>query len=147
MVFFQPQGNFFRNAQDFLRAVFSGNRAFPYNADPPAVRQELFRFFLIPLPVPEKLVLPEFRICPGKMRLGAVFVEMPETAVYKNDGVVFWQNDVGLSRQFPVIFPEPEPCLVQLAPDEFFRFGIAALYAGHIVMPLLRGKGVHSFIR
>ena len=81
------------------------------------------------------------------MRLGAVFVEMPEAAVYKNDGVVFRQNDVGLSRQFPVIFPEPEPCLVQLAPDKFLRFGIAALYAGHIVMPLLRGMGVHSFIR
>lgn len=78
------------------------------------------------------------------MRLGAVFVEMPEATVYKNDGVVFWQNDIGLSGQFPVIFPEPEPCPVQLAPDKLFRFGIATLYAGHIVMPLLRGMGVHN---
>ena len=81
------------------------------------------------------------------MRLGTMLMKMPEAAVYENYGMVFWQNDVGLSRKFPVIFPEPEPCLVQLAPDKFLRFGIAALYAGHIVMPLLRGMGVHSFIR
>lgn len=74
-------------------------------------------------------------------------MKMPEASVYENYGMVFWQNDVGLSRKFPVIFPEPEPCPVQLAPDKLFRPGITALYAGHIIMPLLRCKSVHSFIR
>lgn len=74
-------------------------------------------------------------------------MKMPEAAVYKNYGMVFRQNDVGLSGQFPVVFPEPESRPVQLAPDKLFRPGITALYAGHIVMPLLRCKSVHSFIR
>lgn len=72
---------------------------------------------------------------------------VPETAVYKKDGVILGQHNVWFSGKFSVVFPEPESEAVQPAADNFFRLGVTAFYTGHIVMSLLRGMGVHSFIR
>lgn len=49
---------------------------------------------------------------------------VPETPIHKNYGPVFREDQIGLSRQFPVMEPETKSQFMQSAPDNHFRLGI-----------------------
>ena len=61
----------------------------------PAEEAELDAFLYVALFVAFYLQLPELAITLGQYKISAVFVAVPETAVYKDDGSVFAQDDVG----------------------------------------------------
>ena len=61
----------------------------------PAEKAELDAFFHVALYVAFYLLLPVLGIALGQYKISAVFVAVPEAAVYKDDGPVFAQDDVG----------------------------------------------------
>lgn len=56
---------------------------------------------------------------------------MPEAAIYKNNSLVFWKDQIRFARQFSVMQSEPKAHRVQTAPNDHFRLGILRLDAGH----------------
>lgn len=58
---------------------------------------------------------------------------VPEAAVHKNHGFVFWENNVGFSGQLFNIQPVPKPIGKKEFPRQHFRLGVLRFYAAHIV--------------
>ena len=69
---------------------------------------------------------------------------MPETAVYKNDGIVARKNEIWLPRIPLVADPVAETCLEKSRPDLLFGAGIPGSDVRHVFMAVFGGKGVHS---
>ena len=76
-------------------AVIRLQFAFPDDDCVPAEEAELDAFLYITFLVSLYLLLPVLGIALGQYEISAVFVAVPETAVYKDDGSVFAQDDVG----------------------------------------------------
>lgn len=56
---------------------------------------------------------------------------VPKTAVRKQDGSVFWKDQIGLTGKSSHMKSETEAATVQTPPQEHLRVGILATYAGH----------------
>ena len=77
-----------------------GHQFAPPNDDcMPAEEAELDAFLYITFLVSLYLLLPVLGIALGQYKISAVFVAVPETAVYKDDGSVFAQDNVGCAGE------------------------------------------------
>jgi len=63
----------------------------------------------------------------------AIFVSMPETPVYKNGGVVFWQYNVWLAGQLFGVEAVAEALCMQVAAYQHFGPGVGAADAAHVI--------------
>lgn len=71
----------------------------------PAKETELDAFLYITFLVSFYLLLPVLGIALGQYEISAVFVAVPETAVYKDDGPVLAQDDVGGAGEPAHVYP------------------------------------------
>lgn len=71
----------------------------------PAEAAQLDAFFDVALFVAFYFLLPELAIALGHYKVFAVFVAVPETAVYKDDASVFAQDDVGCAGEPAHVYP------------------------------------------
>ena len=71
----------------------------------PAEEAELDTFLYVALFVAFYLLLPELAIALWRYIVPAAFVAVPETAVYKDDGSVFAQDDVGGAGEPAHVYP------------------------------------------
>ena len=59
-------------------------------------------------------------------------VPVPEAAVYKNNALQSWQDDVGTTRQLPYMEPVPIPHLVNQGSHEQFRLRVCCTNPRHV---------------
>ena len=60
-------------------------------------------------------------------------MSVPKAAVHKNDGLVFWEDNIGSSR----IYPVSEPSFPQIMAQFPFRPGVGGPDLGHHLGTLL----------
>ncbi len=95
---FKPLNYLFSDFFDFLFGVFATNSTFPNKTNTPTLLLVIFEIFSIPLFVTGKLLFPEFLIRLRKNKVGAVFMGVPEAAVYENYCKISGKNKVRFSR-------------------------------------------------
>ena len=155
----------FRNSADFFPALFSENRAFPDDADTPALPQKLRDVAQIPRSVARELRFPKFAVRRGHFefrtaeRIERVLfqdgrrdegvsafpaVRVPEASVYEDDGAVMRKNDVRASLEPPVVFAEPEAEPEKRGAERDLKLSAGATYVRHIFVPLLFCQVCHS---
>lgn len=61
----------------------------------------------------------------------APFVPMPETAMNKNDHVVFWQHQIRFARQILSVKSVAEACGMQESPDGHLGLSVFTLDGRH----------------
>ena len=86
-------------------AVLRLQFALPNDDCMPAEEAELDAFLYITFLVSLYLLLPVLGIALGQYKISAVFVAVPETAVYKDDGSVFAQDNVGCAGKPAHVYP------------------------------------------
>ena len=95
----------------------------------PTEEAELDAFLYITFLVSLYLLLPVLGIALGQYKISAVFVAVPETAVYKDDGSVFAQDNVGGAGEPAHVDPVAVATRVQVTAHEHLGLGVLALYA------------------
>jgi hypothetical protein len=63
--------------------------------------------------------------------------------MYRNDFTPAWENQVGVSRQAPVVQPVSESHPVNEGPDQQFRLRVLRPNPAHPLASLGGGQGVH----
>lgn len=104
----------------------------PNGNDFPAKFAELAGAVFIIGYVSLELLFPEGFVCFGHGGVLAPFVPVPEASMSKDDGFVFGQYDVRLTRQGADVFPEPVSGAVQYRADKNFGFGVFAPDSRHV---------------
>lgn len=97
---------------------------FPYDADSPALLLIESDGPLVALPVCGKLFLPEFAVRFGEDKVAAVFMGMPEAAVYEDNRIVARKHEVRLAGIAPVTDAVAEACPEQGRADLLFRLRV-----------------------
>ena len=64
---------------------------------------------------------------------------VPKAAINKDDGFIFWKNNIRSARISLVVFSISESLGKQVFPNNLFWLGIPSLDSGHIVATLLWG--------
>ena len=103
----------------------------------PAEEAELDAFLYITFLVSLYFLLPVFCIALGQYKISAVFVAVPEAAVYKDDGPVLAQDNVGGAGEPAHVDPVAIATRVQVTAHEHFGLGVFALDACHTSVSLL----------
>ena len=85
-------------------AIFGFELAPPDDDCVPAEVAQLDAFFDVALFVAFYLLFPEWGVALGHDKVTAIFVAVPETAVYEDDGAVFAQHYVGGAGQMLDIY-------------------------------------------
>lgn len=109
----------------------------------PAELAELAGVFPIIGNIALKFLLPEFGVGAGSGGVFTAFVPMPIAAVDEDDGVIFRQDDVGLTRQVLYILSEAVAFAVQHGADKHFGFRILAFDLRHVPRALLFAQMIH----
>lgn len=73
----------------------------------------------------------------------AVLMPVPEAAVNKNNGAVFFKDDIRFAGQFFIVNAVSETFCKKLLTEQYFRLCIGAPDPAHIVTALCRGMSVH----
>jgi hypothetical protein len=89
-----------------------------------------------------ELAGPKFCVGLWRRRNLAALMPMPKAAVYEDDGTMFCEDDVRLSRQAAAMEPKPEPESVQRPPQRNLWLGIGGSNSRHAFGPLGRGKDI-----
>lgn len=71
---------------------------------------------------------------------------VPETAMDKNDCLVFWQYNIWLTRQIFKVNTESESHFVENGANNFFWLGVLASNTGHHLTSFLWRKDIHDKI-
>ena len=121
----------------FFRFIFYF--AFPDSNYSPILFFQFFIIFKIPFFCIIYLFYPPFSSCLRDHKVFASFVAVPETAIDKQDGFVFWEDQVGLAGQLFVVQAVTEPLGKKILPHQHLRLGIFRADAAHVVGP---GLGV-----
>lgn len=106
-------------------------RALPYAKHSPAQRIERFNHEAISLHVGNQLGPPEVWPCRWQLRVSAILVHMPKTAMDKDGHHPPRHNDVGRPRQVAPMQAESISRSEQQPPYQLFGSGILALDASH----------------
>lgn len=133
--------NLSRNPVDGFFKVRPLQLTLPDDDDAPAFRLQLPPYLLIPLLVPCDFSYPEFCVSFWDRIILTVFVTMPEAAVHKDDGAVFWKHNVRRTWKALVVEPVSITPAPQLGPHNPLRYRIPGADAGHVVGAL---GGGHS---
>ena len=102
----------------------------PYNANPPAIRQQGLHDPIVVCPVSSDFFAPEFR-AGGRPFEKRAIMPMPEASMHEYDGMVAREDDVRFSWQLAGMKAKPETLAVECAAHQNFRSGITPAYAGH----------------
>lgn len=105
----------------------------------PAEEAELDAFLYITFLVSLYLLLPELAIALWWYIVSAAFVAVPETAVYKDDGLVFAQDYVRCAGEPAHVYPVAVTARVQVTTHEHLGLGVFALDTCHTSVSLLFG--------
>ena len=108
----------------------------------PAEEAELDAFLYVALFVTFYLLLPELPIALWRYVVPATFVSVPETAVDKDDGPVFAQDNVGCAGEPAHVDPVAVTVRVQVTAHNQLGFGVLALDVRHALVPLLFAHSV-----
>ncbi len=103
--------------------------SFPYYYCVPAEEAELDAFFYVALFVAFYLLLPELSIAFGQYEVFAVFVAVPEAAVYKNYGLILPKDNVGCAWEPAHVDSVAVTARVQVTAHEHLGLCVPALYA------------------
>ena len=95
----------------------------------PAEEAELDAFLYVALFVAFYLLLPELAITLGQYEVFAVFVSVPEAAVYKNYGLILPQDNVGCAWEPAHVNSVAVTARVQVTAHEHLGLGVFALDA------------------
>ena len=89
---------------------------------------------------------PEIKLGLGKAREAASRVAMPapEAAMHEDDGMVFRQHDVGMSRQVPEVKSKSKAHAMQKLPNRYLGPGALGSNEAHPPAALAGGKCVHD---
>lgn len=109
--------------------MFGLQLTLPDNDCVPAEEAELDAFFYVALFVAFYLLLPELAIALWRYIVPATFVSVPKTAVDKNGGLVFAQDNVGCAGEPAHVYPVAVTARVQLTAHEHLGLGVPALNA------------------
>jgi hypothetical protein len=116
--------------------------AFPHQDHLPTQRLERSGRFSIAGDIALELFLPKGRIGSRQGRPFAVRVTMPETAVHKDDGSIFGQDEIRSAGQAaaPQTIPKAQP--VQRGAQDPLRLGVSTDDPGHQPRALRRGQDI-----
>lgn len=105
----------------------------PKDEDPPAFLSQIFNILVISDDILCKFLLPEIR--PGGWGTGVMTIGMsvPETAMDKNDQIIFGQDNIRFSGQILSMQSKAKSTSVQKASHSDFRLCITALDPSHHV--------------
>ena len=93
----------------------------------PAEAAELDAFLYVAFLVSLYLLLPVLSIALGQYEVPASSVAVPEAAVYKYDGLVFVQDNVGCARELAHVDSVAVTARVQVTAHEHLGLGVFAL--------------------
>jgi len=122
--FFKPLNNLFSNFFDFQLGIFAANSAFPDKAYTPAFVLIIFEVFFIAFFILGKLLFPEFLVRFWENKVLAVFMSVPEAAVYEDYSKISRENKVWFARIPFVAYSIAKTSLKKGRTDLFFRFRI-----------------------
>lgn len=115
---------------------------FPYCNDIPSQFNQGFLLFYIPFYIAVNHVQPEFSPGFRYNKMPAVLMPMPEAAVNKNNGVVFFKDDIRFAGQFFIVNAVSETFCKKLLTEQYFRLCIGAPDPAHIEAALRGGMSV-----
>lgn len=118
---------------------FLTSHSLPYRKKSPSSLHQLLPLYGIILHISFKFLLPEFNPTLRHICFFTSSMTVPETAVYKNDCVVLWQNDIRLSMQLFDIYSVSESLAEKILSDLYFYRSILRFNTRHIPAPLFRG--------
>ena len=90
----KPCNNLVRDVLNLCPAMLPADGTFPYDADSPALLLIESDVPRVVFPVCGKLLLPELTVRFGEDKVTAVFMRMPEAAVYEDDRIVVRKYEV-----------------------------------------------------
>jgi hypothetical protein len=127
------------NPQDtFLQLLRIFGFAFPNSVDPPSVGSESTHIATIPLDVSEPLLCPKAAVR-RRLRLAiCAFMHMPEAAVYKDDGTMFRDDDIGASGHVATVQAITNAECMKGFPDLQLRSSSFVTNRSHVAAALLR---------
>jgi hypothetical protein len=114
-----------------IQAGFAFQGAFPDRGNAPARRQKGRNGPLVIRDVPVDFGSPELLAGPRPLEQMAIMV-MPEAAVHKNNGFVFWEYEVWFAWEVAVMQAVSKTCRMHRFPYLILRFRMAAFNSGHI---------------
>lgn len=112
--------------------------AFPHADHPPPHGFQLGFVAGVARHVALDLLTPEFHIALRQTVIAASFMAVPEAAVDEDDGLVFRQNDVRASGQFPCLDPESQSTGEEVFAHYHLGLRILALDGRHTSVALFR---------
>jgi len=92
-------------------------------------------------------IQPPFGAGLGYYIIFTAFVAMPETAMYKDDGLVFRQYYIGLAGEVFYVQTVAIAQGMQVAAHEHFGLGVLAFYAAHIVAACFLAVDIHRGVQ
>ena len=131
------QGN-----QKRLQLCFRLRLTFPNRENAPAGGFERRPVLFVARYVPSALFAPEFSPRFWNDAAPPAVVTVPEAAVHEDDGAVFRENNIRLSRQVFSVKAVSVSKGVKDRADPHFRLGIPALYRSHVPAALFRAVNI-----
>lgn len=140
-----PFRNRLRHFAQLPFLVFSRNRTFPHNSDAKSVFKVGLRDFLVARLVPLDFSLPIISVSFWQAEKLAVFVSVPEAAVYENYGFVVRKKNVRRSEKPSVVLAEPKSGTEKRASQNCFGLCVLAVDFRHVLASLFRRQSIHFF--
>lgn len=129
-------------AQDCFTGGLRTDLAFPYPDHSPAGELKVDSVGIVACHVHGNLVFPEVYVRLRQTEMAASLMAVPETAVDENDCPVFLEDNVGRSRQLPVVDAIAQTTGEKILPDDHLRLRILSLDGRHAAASLLRCHNV-----
>ena len=132
---------------DFIRQLFEAlfDFTFPDNDDAPTGGLQGRLFLFIAGDIAVEFRRPKFDVGFRHGRDFAAFMAMPEASVDENDGVPFWENDVGVPWQFGRMNAVTKTQRMEVMAHDNFRLRVLRADFAHGGATLFWCEGVHVF--
>lgn len=116
--------------------------AFPNRYNAPTQPPKLLFYTFIPFNISTQLLGPELTTCRRDRGPLAFWMLVPKTTVNKDDGAIFWKDNIRLSRKVFAMQAKPIAHSVKQRTDKQLRPGIARSDARHDPTSFFAGKYV-----
>ena len=129
-----------------LLAAVGLDLTFPYSDAVPSHGSYLALFLYVALFVATDFLFPEVGVGLGHLEALAVVMSVPEAAVDEDDGAVFAQYDVGMTREAGMVEAVAEAAGKEILAHQHLGARSFAFYGGHAAVSLLLCHLVHRVI-
>ena len=116
---------------------------FPDDDDAPSCGFQIGVFLLVTGDIAFEFLGPKFDVGFGHCCDFAAFVAMPEASVDENDGMPFWKDDVGMTRQFRGMQSVSEAQRMEVVAHDNLRLRVFRADFAHGGAALFWREGVH----